>query len=220
VEIDAHYDENVISTWLVEKMIVQFEFILENLNSQERMNDELGEIKFLNQKDQAMILSWNSEPVRLVNEFVHHLIEKQVMLHPESTIAVDSWDGTLTYKELNQLSTRLAQYLMATGIQKRLVPLCFEKSAWTIVAMLGILKAGGAFVPLDPTAPISRLRDIVGDTEARIMLCSPTYHDLCSTLVPQAITIERGNIEQLPSSDTEPPVVDCDAPAYVIFTSG
>jgi amino acid adenylation domain-containing protein len=220
VDIDAHYDENVISTWLVEKMLVQFEFVLGNLNSQERMNDKLGEIKLLNQKDQAMILSWNSEPVRLVNECVHHLIEKQVALHPESTIAVDSWDGTFTYKELNQLSTRLGQHLMASGIQKRLVPLCFEKSAWTIVAMLGVLKAGGAFVPLDPAAPISRLRDIVGDTEARIMLCSPTYHDLCSTLVPQATTVERGSIEKLPSSDTELPIVDYDAPAYVIFTSG
>jgi amino acid adenylation domain-containing protein/non-ribosomal peptide synthase protein (TIGR01720 family) len=220
VEIDAHYDENVISTWLVEKMLAQFDFILQYLNSAERMNDKLGEIKVLNEKDQAMILNWNGEPIKAVNECVHHLIEKQVMEQPESTVAVDSWDETFTYSELDQLSTRLGQHLVACGIKGSLVPLCFEKSAWTIVAMLAVLKAGGAFVPLDPAAPVARLRDIIGDTEARFMLCSPKYYDLCSTLVSQAVSVERKIIGELSSTGAELPAGDCNAPAYLIFTSG
>jgi non-ribosomal peptide synthetase component F len=82
------------------------------------------------------------------------------------------------------------------------------------------MKAGGAFVPLDPTAPVSRLRDIIGDTESRIILCSAKYHELCSTLVPQATIVERRTVEKLPSIGTALPAGDPNSPAYLIFTSG
>lgn len=220
VEIAAHYDKNVISTWLLGNILAQFDFFLQCLNSADSRNDRVSEIQLLNNKDQAMILSWNDEPVKTVNNCIHNLIEKQAMEQPESTLAVDSWDGTFTYRELDQLSTKLGQHLVARGVRGSLIPLCFEKSAWTIVAMLAVLKAGGAFVPLDPTAPIARLRDIIGDTEAHTMLCSPKNYNLCSTLVPQAITVDCTAIEQLPSTGIGLPLVDYNTPAYLIFTSG
>jgi len=82
------------------------------------------------------------------------------------------------------------------------------------------MKAGGAFVPLDPTAPVARLRDIIGDTESQTILCSAKYHELCSTLVPQAIIVEQRTIEELPFLHTALPVGDANSPAYLIFTSG
>lgn len=262
IELEAHYDGNVVSTWLIEKMLFQFDFILQSFNSPGNMDKKLGEINLLNAEDQAILLGWNSKPIKVVNECVHHLITKKTAELPETAVAIHSWDGTFTYQELDKLSTKLAQHLIESGIQSTLVPLCFEKSAWTIVssaflrpipkipyftsredvkcsrcllplclsrktianllqvAMLGIMKAGGAFVSLDPAAPIARLRDIVGDTEARIILCSPQYRNLCSSIVPQTMIVGRHTIEQLPDKDIELPVGDSSAPAYLIFTSG
>jgi len=133
VEINTHYDNNVLSTWLVEKILTQFDFVLQFLNSSARMGEKLSEIKLLNAEDQAMILRWNSEPVKFVDECVHHLIEKKTLQQSECAIAVDSWDGVLTYQELDRLSTKLAQHLVQSDIRGTMVPLCFEKSAWTIV---------------------------------------------------------------------------------------
>jgi len=86
--------------------------------------------------------------------------------------------------------------------------------------MLGVLKAGNAFVPLDPAAPPARLRDILDDTESCAILCSAKYHQLCSTLVPRAIIVERNTIEKMPSVGTVLPRGDPESPAYLIFTSG
>jgi len=220
VDIDAHFDENVIATWLVEKMLIQFEFVLRFLNSATRRDEKLVDVKMLNLEDEAVIRSWNSEPLKTANSCVHHLIAKQALEQPQSTIAVESWDATFTYTELDQLSTQLGKYLVKHGARGTLVPLCFEKSAWTIVAMLAVLKSGGAFVPLDPTAPRSRLHDIAGDTEAKTILCSPRYHVLCGSIVPQVISVDRQMIEQLPTVNEELPQSDCESPAYLIFTSG
>jgi len=86
--------------------------------------------------------------------------------------------------------------------------------------MLGVLKAGNAFVPLDPAAPPARLRDILGDIESRTILCSAKYHEFCSTLVPRALIVERTTIENLPSVGAVLPAGDPNCPAYLIFTSG
>ncbi len=85
---------------------------------------------------------------------------EQARLQPNEP-AICAWDGELTYHELDELSTRLAHHLTKLGIQpENVVPLCFEKSTWMIVAMLGVLKAGGAFAPLDPEHPRNRHEDI------------------------------------------------------------
>jgi len=133
VEIEAHYDANVISTWLVEKILSQFDFTLQCLNSPQRMSEKLGEIQLLNAEDQAIVSDWNSNPIKVVDECVHYLINKKTLEQPDTT-AIDSWDGILTYGELDRLSTRLAHHLIESRIQNTLVPLCFEKSAWTIVS--------------------------------------------------------------------------------------
>jgi len=226
VDIDAHYDQDVISTWQIEKMLHQFEFILECLNSPDTMNTKISDINMLNSQDHATIMGWNSETVKPVNKCIHQLIEQQVCEQPESAIAVDSWDAKFTYRELDEFSTRLAQHLMEQNVESTLIPLIFEKSAWTIVAMLAVLKAGAAFVPLDPTAPTSRLSGIFADTKATIVLCSAKYLKLCDTFDATPIKVDRADISQLAPAARfakrwdELPSCDSKRPAYCIFTSG
>lgn len=116
--------------------------MLEYLNSSARQHEKLSQIETLNPDDHATILAWNLEPVQSVDRCIHQLIEQQVCEQPSSAIAVDSWDAKFTYEKLDELSTRLALKLITYQVESTVVPLVFEKSAWTIVAMLAVLKSG------------------------------------------------------------------------------
>lgn len=88
---------------------------------------------------------------------VQKVIQDQCRKSPDS-LAVDAWDDSLTYRELDELTDRLARALMLLGIgPERFVPICMEKSQWTTVAILAVIKSGGAFSLLDPAHPLPRL---------------------------------------------------------------
>ncbi|PVH81870.1 nonribosomal peptide synthase [Cadophora sp. DSE1049] len=220
VEFEAHFDHDIISTWLVEKMLIQFEFIFEKLLSSESMDIKLCDIQTLNANDNALIKSWIVQPLPAVDKCVHKLIEDQVCRQPASKTAVYGWDASFTYQELDGLSNRLARLLVHHGVQSSLIPICFEKSAWTVVAMLAILKSGAAFVPLDPMAPVSRLKGIIGDTEAALLLCSPSYEELCRNLLSHVIVVDNHMVVGLTSMEDTLPSVSPQDSCYVIFTSG
>jgi amino acid adenylation domain-containing protein/non-ribosomal peptide synthase protein (TIGR01720 family) len=220
VNVEAHYDEQVISTWLIQRLLAQFEIFTLVLSLPDRMHETLGNIQILNAEDHALISVWNAGEVSAVDRCVHQMIEDHANNLPEATMAVDSWDTSLTYAELDNISTKLAQYLLSKKISGKYIPLCFEKSGWTIVAMLAVLKSGSAFVPLDPAAPPSRLNDVISDIDATIILCSPRFRSLCTSLAPEVIPVDESMVGLLPGSTASMPEVDSNCPAYVIFTSG
>ena len=100
------------------------------------------------------------------------LFEAQVIETPEATAIVFE-DSQLTYKELNEKANRLAHYLQKKGVKKEtLVPICTERSPEMIAGILGILKAGGVYVPIDPAYPIERISYMLEDTGAKLVLSS------------------------------------------------
>ena len=221
VDIEAHYDQGVMPLWQVQRLLYQFETILKRLTVKERKDEKLGDLEMLSVQDKETIWEWNSKPLDVVNKCIHHIIEEQVFLRPETAEAICSWDGTFTYRELDGLATSLAHHLVQLGVGPEvMVPFCFEKSAWTIIAILAILKAGGAFVPLDPTHPAARLQGIVSDLKAGVMLCSTQYQKLCETVVAHAVVVDRHMIDQLPVRRNALPSPASNNAAYVIFTSG
>ena len=107
---------------------------------------------------------------------------------------------------------------MANGIKSgALVPICFEHSLWAIVAMLGVLKAGAAYVPLDPEWPFKRCQEITAQIDAKMVLTSAACSQFLS--MPASTLVVDSNIT---SSDHDMPLLKNDAstPAYVLFTSG
>lgn len=167
-----------------------------------------------------------------MNEFVpeniekcmHDLIAEQFARQPDKP-AVESWDGQLSYGEVDELSTRLAHHLssLGVGVGSR-VPLCFEKSMWTIVALLGVMKAGAAFVLTDPSQPEGRLETIVEQTRATVLVTSKKQEELGHRIAPNAtvIAVSKATFDsgKLTESKSELPQVPASAPLYVIFTSG
>lgn len=144
------------------------------------------------------------------------LFARQVELHPE---AVALTDGTreINYRELDERSTAVAAALGSRGIgQGALVGLVAERTVATIAALLGVLKAGAAFLPLEPTYPDARLRGILADAGTAVCLAGDAHRD--RDLAPPGcavLPLEHPAATALPASEVRP-----DDLAYVIYTSG
>lgn len=133
--------------------------------------------KLATEQDLDQIWAWNSDlPDSINDRCIHDLIKSIVEKQPEE-IAVDAWDGRLSYSELDRCSTQLARKLLSKGVgpgsAEPVIPLCFEKSKWTSIAFLAVMKAGGTATALDvSTQPHERLASTVEQTKARLILCS------------------------------------------------
>ena len=152
---------------------------------------------------------------------VHALIAQQVRRRP-TAIAVTTPDAKLTYNELERQSNRLARHLMAQGVETGdLVGICLPRSAQMVVAMLGVLKTGAAYVPLDPAFPTERLAFMASDAHVDLVVSHSVVADRvvgCSTRVVMLDT----EAPALHAHESDPigRVVRSSDLAYVIYTSG
>lgn len=152
---------------------------------------------------------------------VHDVIRERCQETPESP-AVVAWDGGFTYNELDELSDRLASALMQLGATpETFVPICMEKSRWTTVAVLGVMKSGAAFALLDPSYPLPRLQTICQDLASKIILSCPARREMCMQLA-NVVVVEH--LIQAWYPDTQayrpsPSVRPANA-LYIAFTSG
>lgn len=164
--------------------------------------------------------SWGDRLPPVVDRRVHDLFNDMCSRRPTAP-AIHAWDGDLTYAELDRASSRLAGLLLQQGVKPdTFVAVCYEKSAWVAVAFLAILKAGAAFMLLDPEAPIERMQNMMEQTETSLVLCSPTYEDMVETWDASAIVVSKDVITALPDFAGSFPDVPSSSAAYIIFTSG
>lgn len=149
------------------------------------------------------------------------LFKKQVSLHPENTAAVYQ-DEQILYRELDQKSNQLANALLEKGIKEGMyVPVWLDRSLEWLVAILGVLKTGAAYVPIDPAYPSKRVEYILTDTSAEIILTDPSRGNLLlAGIKTEVFYLDR--IENIADFSSEQPDISLhqDALAYTIYTSG
>ncbi|MBD2605305.1 amino acid adenylation domain-containing protein [Scytonema hofmannii FACHB-248] len=156
---------------------------------------------------------------------VHQLFEDQVEQIPNS-VAVIFEDQQLTYKEINRLSNKVAHYLRTLGVRPEvLVGICMERSPYTIIALLGILKAGAAYLPLDPVYPQKRIALMLGDAQVSVILTQSKLRDILDASIitqPSIVVCIDSDWHKIDSQSDENPVsgVTPDNLAYTIYTSG
>jgi amino acid adenylation domain-containing protein len=214
----CEYSTDLFEATTVARMMTHWQRILVAIASDPAVH--VAELPLLTEVErQTMLVDWNATERAFPTASVQHLIHTQARRTPDA-VAVAFGDRTLTYAELDHQSQQLAVTLMQAGTQPGdLVGLYIDRSLAMVVGLLGILKAGAAYVPLDPAFPADRLAYMVGDAGARFVV---TSHALMATLPPgaaQAILIEDALAAPLVAPATLPDVAP-DALAYVIYTSG
>lgn len=150
---------------------------------------------------------------------LHTYFEKQAYHYPDQ-VALVCRDRHLTYGELERSSNQLAHYLISTGITTGArVGLLIERSIEVYIAILGILKAGAAYVPMDPDYPADRVQYILEDSEVALLLTSPLMLAKHPALPCPSFCLDQQLINQQP---TTPPQVDISTHdlCYIIYTSG
>ncbi|HEY0019307.1 MAG TPA: amino acid adenylation domain-containing protein [Longimicrobium sp.] len=152
---------------------------------------------------------------------VHALIEAQAARTPDATAVVHEGDS-LTYAELERGANRLAHHLVARGVRPDApVGLFIERGIGLPAAVLGILKAGGAYVALDPQAPDERLRYVLHDAGARVVVSQRALAARLDGFEGTIVRLDDDAEAIARQSDAAPDVaVDADNLAYVIYTSG
>ncbi|RAL07616.1 amino acid adenylation [Aspergillus homomorphus CBS 101889] len=178
------------------------------------------ELAFLGLRSIDLVHKWNSPGLTAAElSCIHTLILQRCHKQPQAQ-AISAWDGSLTYGELDRLSNAAAQVLASRNIGAEcVVPICFEKSLWTAVAILGVLRAGAAFTLLDPSYPLPRLRSICEDVKPQLILTSRAQVPVGQQLNETVLVLPE--IAQASTSNEDLcRVVTPETAAYVAFTSG
>ncbi|KAJ5742214.1 hypothetical protein N7533_011623 [Penicillium manginii] len=217
--VSLGYWTSILSAQQAESVAHSFSRVLHQLVTKE--SPLAGEIDALGERDLVQIQEWNKAMPPPAIETIHELIQQQALAHPDRP-AVEGCDGNLSYSTLDALATRLAAKLIELGVNvESKVALCFEKSVYAVVAMLAILKAGAAFASLDSSHPTERLKSIMDDLEAQVVLASPDLEQLARKLAPHVVVVSSSSpLLQEPCVGTILPTVSAANLAYVIFTSG
>ncbi|EMD66017.1 Non-ribosomal peptide synthetase NPS1 [Bipolaris sorokiniana ND90Pr] len=168
-----------------------------------------------------MSLPYRADIPASIDQCVHDLISARADAQPD-TPAVCSDDEILTYGQLDTLSSRLATQLVQLGIKSEvIVPICFESSIWAIVAILAVLKAGGAFTPLHPEHSRSYHEGVLKQVRSKVVLVSSQHSTDWQDASQNIIVVDAESLRRLPSGNkTICTPADHKNAAYVLFTVG
>ena len=221
-EIHFSYSSDTLSSTQITHVIDAFDHILNDIMSSSPRHRTIGDLDLFPQRSCRQIRDWNAGLPPRFEKCADELIQQQALLHPRAE-AICSWDKNFTYGQLEIVSSRLARFLTSMGVKPEVfVVLSFEKSSWAVVSQLAVLKAGGAFVSIDPSHPDSRLQMLIDELGADLVLCSSSLRPKMSNLCKKAFAVCQTSISQLPDSPlamsgTRPTAGNA---AYAIFTSG
>ncbi len=165
---------------------------------------------------------YNNNKVEFNKEvLIHQLFEKQVLLHPNK-IAIRFADGFMTYQVLNIKANKIAHRLIQVGVQQNeIVGVCCERSFELIFGLMAVLKAGAAFLYLDPKFPEERLKEMIQSSKTKYVLCQSVHKGCMENIQCNLIAINK-ELNGFEDESTENPNVKNEPKdlAYVVYTSG
>ncbi len=221
LSLEIFYDGHRFTGEVVQRILGHLQTILNSFTT--GPIPTVAEIPLVTASERSVLLSqWNNTRKDNSGRCVHQLFERQVRETPDQ-IAVVSGTERVTYGELNVRANRLAHYLLRNGVEtESRVGICLEPGVEMIVAVLGVLKAGAAYVPLDPAYPEGRLAFMLGDCGARVLLTESRLLDgRLSQDALRAVCLDTERAEIMRESQVNPAVnISRDNLIYVIYTSG
>jgi amino acid adenylation domain-containing protein len=215
------YNTDLFEAATIARMLGNFQILLEGIvaNPEQRLSD----LPLLTEAErQQLLVEWNDTKTENPQDLcIHQLFEAQAERTPDA-IAVVFEAEQLTYRELNRRANQLAHHLRALGVGPDvLVAICVERSLEMIIGLLGILKAGGAFVPVDPAYPKERLAFMLKDAQVPVLLTQERFAAGLPEHKAKVIRLDLGwETFSCQSGENPSGSILHENLAYVIYTSG
>lgn len=218
----AHFDASKASRSQVQHILDSYQEVLREFHTIPD-SQPLSTIRYTPAEHINSMQKMNKVLPKAEEALIGERIRQQALQRPDAP-ALCSWDidAEISYRDLDVLTTKLAQELIRRrSTREEFIAFCFEKSAWAIVSILAILKAGSGFVFIDPSQPKSRTEAIVNASKAKTILASPQYGPSLKDAFDEVIIVDEASISALRSLDSIslPSILPNDA-AYIINTSG
>ncbi|WP_414639269.1 amino acid adenylation domain-containing protein, partial [Archangium sp.] len=216
----CQYSTDLFEEKTIRRMLGHLKTLLEGVAS--HPEQRLSKLPLLDEQERKQLLvEWNATEVAAPVACLHELFEEQARRTPEA-VAV-AFEGTqFTYQQLERHANQLAHYLRERGVGPDVVVgLCMDRGVELVIGVLGILKAGGAWLPLDPAYPVERLAYMLSDTGAPVLVTQERLAYEVPSHGEQRVVLDT-EWEQLTRQSEERPRVEVGPEnlAYVIYTSG
>ncbi|MEH2206146.1 MAG: amino acid adenylation domain-containing protein [Nostoc sp.] len=217
----CEYNTDLFNADTVTRMLEHFQTLLESVVSDTQQR--ISNLQLLTPSEvQQLLVEWNDTKTDYPQDkCIHELFEAQVEKTPDA-IALIFENEQLTYRELNNRANKLGHYLQKLGVKPEvIVGVCMKRSSEMLIALLAILKVGGAYLPLDPAYPQERLTFMVEDSQSKVLLTQSHLVELFAKSNVHLVCIDRDSQllsqQKIENLFTE---VKSNDLAYVIYTSG
>ncbi|MEL4897611.1 amino acid adenylation domain-containing protein [Crocosphaera sp. Alani8] len=215
------YNTDLFRETTIKRLIEHFKILLESITN--NYDQKISQLSLLTNQEQKELLieGDGKEEKENSNILIHQLFEAQVEKAPNNTALVFE-EESLTYQELNKKANQLAHYLYKLGVKpETLVGIYLEPSLEMVIALLAILKVGGAYLPLDPNYPQQRLDFMIQDSEIDYLISSSALKNNNSNTVKHFIDINEIQVEINQQKNTNLELeINPENLAYIIYTSG
>ncbi len=213
------YNTDLFNESTIRRMSTHLELLLEAVVRDP--DASISDYSILPPSEEKQLAEWNDTAADFDMRCIHQLIETQAQKTPDA-IAVKSGDKQLTYAELDARANQLAHYLINQKVQSDdLVGICIDRSLEMIIGLLGTLKSGAGYLPLDPNYPSERIEYMLDDANVSLLL---TEEKLKSSLPDEKAKLvcldSEWNLMKAEPTDNPHVPVDLNNVAYVIYTSG
>ncbi|WP_046759183.1 non-ribosomal peptide synthetase, partial [Kordia jejudonensis] len=209
------------NTLISETTIAMIELHIEQLLESFLTANTISDLQYITEKESAELLNkFNNTSVEYTtDETLISLFSQQVAERGNATALVFE-EEKLSYQQLDARSNQVANYIVSKGVKANdFVPICAERSLEMYIGILGILKAGAAYVPIDTNNPVERIEFIINDINAEVVLTSSTQAELFNTIEKEILCLDQLEGKQLSSEAVAVTIVPSQL-AYAIYTSG
>lgn len=217
------FAENLFEMTTIERMASSYTQLLKGIIA--TTQSPIHSLPLLTERDELLLLQWNQTQVEgFTPTTVPRLFEAKVAANPDLT-ALRYGSEALTYAELDRRANQLAHWLRSQGVKiESLAGLCMERSPDLVVAMLAIFKAGGVYVPLDPSYPPARLAYMLEDSGIELVVTHEATRDILPQGDQKRLDLDGAEFKTaLGEFGSQPPQLPHPGPqnlAYVLYTSG
>ncbi|NOQ28298.1 MAG: AMP-binding protein, partial [Bacteroidales bacterium] len=218
IHLSFEYSTKLFESETIERFIKYFKQIINQLPN--KLDEKLSALEIITEAEkQQLLYDFNATEIDYPKDkCIHQLFEEQVTRTPEG-IALVFNNTELTYRELNQRSNQLSHYLISKGLKpSNIMSIMLDRSIEMIVGILSVLKAGGAYCPIDINNPVERKKYILEDSKSRLLL---TKNSLLGDLDYEGEIVLADEFTILPNSEESTGIKSSSKDlSYLIYTSG